>query len=264
MQRLLATIDTHPRSKAGMVISTGEIKHIEDERDRGRTCQDTHDTGRNGLPTHAGATQAQRYRPPVTSPPPPPRHTHSPEVGGEEEAKPKAAWIGAPQSLVRDTTPLSERTEQEPRNARGRKRAFHPPSRVGLQRSCRRGMREEEGLALGWRAHNAIVSANKTHPHAYTRAGHTISRAREGEEATLSTRLGDGDSTQSQKKSKQALSFSVVWTPGRPMEYRHENSSKEPRGIDMTTHTHYLLIYIYTHPRVWGFLQKDRHTHVYR
>ena len=42
MQRLLATIDTHPRSKAGMVISTGEIKHIEDERDRGRTCQDTH------------------------------------------------------------------------------------------------------------------------------------------------------------------------------------------------------------------------------
>ena len=164
-------------------------------------------TGRNGLPTHARATQAQRYRPPVTSPPPPPRHTHSPEVGGEEEAKPKAAWIGAPQSLVRDTTPLSERTEQEPRNARGRKRAFHPPSRVGLQRSCRRGTREEEGPALGWRAHNAIVSANKTHPHAYTRAGHTISRAREGEEATLSTRLGDGDSTQSQKKKQASAVF---------------------------------------------------------
>ena len=103
--------------------------------------------------------------------------------------------------------PLSERTEQEPRNARGRKRASHPPSRVGLQRSCRRGTREEEGPALGWRAHNAIVSANKTHPHASTQAGHTISRAREGEEATLSTRLGDGDSTQSQKKKQASAVF---------------------------------------------------------
>ena len=215
-----------------------------------------------GLRRHNGTA------PPVTSPPPPPppRHTHTVQRGGggEEEAKPKAAWIGAPQSLVRDTTPLSERTEQEPRNARGRKRAFHPPSRVGLQRSCRRGMREEEGPALGWRAHNAIVSANKTHPHAYTRAGHTISRAREGEEATLSTRLGDGDSTQSQKK-KQASA--VFWrrldswtTNGIDRElYRHENSSKEPRGIDMTTHTHYLLIYIYTHPRV-SFKKTDIHT----
>jgi hypothetical protein len=85
---------------------------------------------------------------------------------------------------------------------------------VGLQRSCRRGMREEEGPALGWRAHNAIVSANKTHPHAYTRAGYTISRAREGEEATLSTRLGDGDSTQSQKKASKRclLASSGLWT----------------------------------------------------
>ena len=73
-------------------------------------------------------------------------------------------------------------------------------------------MREEEGPALGWRAHNAIVSANKTHPHASTRAGHTISRAREGVEATLSTRLGDGDSTQSQKKASKRCLFSVVWT----------------------------------------------------
>ena len=128
MQRLLATIDTHPRSKAGMVISTGEIKHIEDERDRGRTCQDTHDTGRNGLPTHAGATQAQRYRPPVTSPPPPPRHTHSP--GGGEEAKPKAAWIGAPQSLVHDTTPtppfLSERSRNHETHEAGNAHSTHP------------------------------------------------------------------------------------------------------------------------------------------